>query len=473
MVSDIQIALRTLQQRHPTITKYQRYYDGDHDLAFATEKFDSIFGHLFEEFAYNMCANVVDAVSDRLRLLSFGTSPAALKAWDVWQANQMNEQAGQLYQAALTAGVAYMIVWPGGDGTPQLSANPADLVMVRYDPDNPRVVAWAAKAWRTDRKTVRLTLYYPDRIEKYETGVRNDTTSLPSDAAFQPYKVNNEAWPLPNPLGRVPVVPFVNNAKLGNHPQSELKNVIPLQDALNKAIDDMLVGMEFAALPQRWATGLEIRYDKNNKPIKPFEPGVERVWFAPEGAAFGQFDAANLEQFLAVIEAFELKIARVSRTSLHFLQLFSGQPPSGEALKTSETPFLNKVGDRMEAWGNAWVQVMELALLILKQSGDGTTYTPGDLDPDWRDPAPKSSTEAANTAKTKGDIGVPFPWLARDLDYTEQEIADMETYRAGETAQAEQQAAARLALAQQAVNSGQSAQVVLAASDTTGQAVGQ
>ena len=113
------------------------------------------------------------------------------------------------------------------------------------------------------------------------------------------------------------------------------------------------------------------------------------------------------------------------------------------------------------------MQVMEIALLIAAQTGQGTPAAkPGDLSPDWRDPAPKSSAEAANTAKTKGDIGIPFPWLARDLDYTEEEITDMETYRAGETAQAEAQAAARLAAAQQAVNSGQSAQVVLASSDT-------
>ena len=55
---------------------YNAYYDGDHRLAFATEKFRSTFGTLFKEFAENFCPAVVDSMADRLKIAGFKTSQA-------------------------------------------------------------------------------------------------------------------------------------------------------------------------------------------------------------------------------------------------------------------------------------------------------------------------------------------------------------------------------------------------------------
>jgi len=54
--------------------KTERYYRGDHDLAFATEKFASTFGALFREFAMNLCPAICDAVRDKLRVTGFSVS---------------------------------------------------------------------------------------------------------------------------------------------------------------------------------------------------------------------------------------------------------------------------------------------------------------------------------------------------------------------------------------------------------------
>jgi hypothetical protein len=40
--------------------------------------------------------------------------------------------------------------------------------------------------------------------------------------------------------------------------QSDLKKVIPLQNAINKLATDMIVASEYAGFRQRWATGIEI-----------------------------------------------------------------------------------------------------------------------------------------------------------------------------------------------------------------------
>ena len=63
--------------------KTERYYRGDHDLAFATEKFANTFGTLFREFAMNLCPAICDAVRDKLRVTGFSVNvgpPAALPA---------------------------------------------------------------------------------------------------------------------------------------------------------------------------------------------------------------------------------------------------------------------------------------------------------------------------------------------------------------------------------------------------------
>src|SRR3954467_8014211 len=63
--------------------KTERYYRGDHDLAFATEKFASTFGSLFREFAINLCPAICDAVHDKLRIAGFSINvgtPATLPA---------------------------------------------------------------------------------------------------------------------------------------------------------------------------------------------------------------------------------------------------------------------------------------------------------------------------------------------------------------------------------------------------------
>src|SRR3954454_15700539 len=68
MNNDIDNALTDLRLSAARYARTQRYYDGDHDLAFATEKFENTFGTLFREFALNLCPVVCDAVRDKLKI---------------------------------------------------------------------------------------------------------------------------------------------------------------------------------------------------------------------------------------------------------------------------------------------------------------------------------------------------------------------------------------------------------------------
>jgi len=410
---------------------YRDYYGGDHRLAFATDKYRSTFGQLFAAFADNLCPAVVDAVADKLQVTDWGIQASEGQSDDaldeqaeaVWARNRMDLRAGEVHQEALREGDAYVLVWQGADGKAALWPQRADQVMVEYDPEDPGKVALAVKVWRVDTKAdgtggrYRVNVYTPQAVLKYVSRPNLDTLDLKS-TSLQPYPVKGEAWPLAHNLERVPMVPFPNNAAVGQYGTSELRDVVPLQDALNKSVADMMVAMEYVALPQRWATGIEVPLDENGEPTKDWKPDVSRLWSTPAtDARFGEFGQADLSQFLRVQDGFRSEVARVSATPFHYLMLTTGDFPSGEAMKTAEQRFVSKVRDRMRAFGAAWSEVMALALSI-----EGTKAL---LQPDWPDPAPKSEKDHLEGLKVKSDLGVPQEVLWSEMGYTQDEVEAM------------------------------------------------
>lgn len=414
---DVKQALKQLGARLPDYRLFGCYYDGEQRLAFASEKFKSLFMRVFRDFSDNMCQSVVDAVADRLALETVkaqGTGAVGLQARvdDFWRRNRMDRRANEVHNEALISGDAYVLVWPSKTVPAMATVYPqtADSMTVRYDPEDPGVVLWAMKTWLEPDGRRRLTMYYPDRIEKYTTP---DKAS--GFAQLKPESFVEFDRAVTNPYARVPVFHFANNAAVGAFGRSELKLVVPLQDGLNKAITDMLVAMEFVALPQRWVAGLELKYNPSTGKVEwPFEAGVDRIWAVdnPE-AKFGEFSPANLEHFLKTQDSFRLEVARVSRTPLHYVMMQTGDFPSGEAQKTAEAPFLSKVRDRMTAFGDVWEDVTAFALQVMG-GAEGA-----DLEAQWADPQPHSDKEQAETLAI--DATLPAP-LLRKRGYTDEEV---------------------------------------------------
>lgn len=437
MPDDLTLALKELSARSGGYRRYAAYYDGDHPLAFATPKFESAFGGLFRAFADNLCPAVVDAVGDRLTLVGFGTETGAETlteaAWQVWQDNRMDERAAQVHSEALCSGDAYLIVWPDEDGQPRLHPNAAAQMVAWRDEERPERLTRAAKVWKRDEDGfLRANVYYPDRIEKFVT--RNKPSGIPeSSRAFERYEEVGETWPLRNPYGQVPVFHFANNPRLDRRGRSELADVVPLQDALNKSVADMLVAAEYVAFPQRWAVGLEVDVDPvTGKVIPPFSPGADRVWaVGDKEVTFGQFDPAGLEQYLKEQDSLRLEIARVSRTPLHYVAPMTGEFPSGEALRTAEAPFLAKAKRKQVSFGNVWENALEFALLIQGAAGQVK------LSALWEDPTPRGEKESAEAITLKRGLGVSEEQGLRELGYSDAQIEDMTTAKETEIRRAQ------------------------------------
>jgi hypothetical protein len=414
-------------RRNTTYKRYHDYADGAQGLTFATPKFQQTFGPLYDALTYNRSASVIDAIADRLMVESFNLrgGGSADPAIALWHDNRMDKREGEVNQEALTAGDGYVIVWPHPQsGQPVIWPQDAACVRVLYDDEQPGLIILATKLWRTTDNFLRLNVYLPDRLEKYISGNTYRTGTLPPSATvFEQHKPEGDLqWPLRYDWFReqavnIPVFHFANNARTGHYGRSELKDVIPLQDGLNKALADLMIVAETAGFPQRWVTGHTPTNDPATGLPQKVDMGADKILgFGDADVRVGQFDVAPLPQLIAVGEAFDLMIARVSRVPVHYLGLTSNFP-SGESLKTAEAPFVKKLQDRIRAYGNVWEDVMTLAMRM-----DGIDIAP-EIEAVYESPEPRSEMEELQAATLKKQIGYSLEQILRDMGKNESEIA--------------------------------------------------
>lgn len=446
--ADLAWALGDLSKRKDTAKKYREYYDGKQPFVFANEILEGKFGKQLETFACNVCANVVDALADRLSVTGFIDEAAAADdtddedagesgvdygdaAMEIWARNRMPKRQGELFAEAFLMGDGYAIVWPDGEtGLPVIYPNRADRVTVAYDPEHPGRKEFAAKLWPQRDGHWRVNLYYPDRLEKYITpNVASGMPGATSASSLKAYRdEEDDGWPVRYDWGIVPVFHFGNNARTGELGRSELRDILPLQDRLNATLANLAIAEEYQSFRQRWATGIQIVKDKETgEPINPFKHGAGNLWLTgSKEARFGDFQEGDLAALNANAEAWEVRVARRARIPLYYL-LQSGTPPSGESLKVSDGPMVKKEEDRQVAWGDELADMMEFALrLEALAPGSGVPVPPADLSlaTQWEPAETRNEQTFWTVQGLKRDLGVPEDQVLQEGGYTKQQTED-------------------------------------------------
>lgn len=427
-LADIEWALKQFIANRPRYQLARNYYDGKHELAFASEKLSSTFGKLFRNFTDNLTPSIVETLKDRLTLQGFSLvgmesdekSDTQTRMDEIWRRNRLKVRANQVHLDALIDGDAYVIVWPNrlDDDFPTFYPVLACNVVIQYHEEQPGYIVKSAKAYIDTDDHCRLTLYYRDRIEKYITQNKvND--AIPDRAGMFVRYTGDSEWPIRNQYDKVPIFHFGNRASTGVLGCSELKEAIPVQDALNKSIADMLVASEFYGVPQRWATGIEdVGVDDLKKRYGLMAGGV---WGTTnKDVKFGEFASADISKYIEISETFRKEMARVSRTPLHYFSL-QGSMPSGESFRVAEAPLTKKALDRQDSFGAIWSDAMRFALQI-GGSGDHEPETK------WDSVEIRDADGEVNRAAVKHEsVGVPVEQLWKELGYTEKQIAMMRT----------------------------------------------
>lgn len=432
--------------RRPTLAKAERYYDGQHNLAFQSKKFQEAFGGLFKAFADNWCGVVVGACEERLNLTGFRVDegPDADKdAWRIWQYNELDLQSQMAHTEALSLGVSYVTVWYSDDDTmPEITVDSAFSTIVESHPKHRQRRLAGLRCWVDEVGYEHAELFLPDTVYAFRsTKPRDAQTGLP-DAADQTYWIVDPDNPdvdeadgsMVNPLGVVPIVELINRPRLhrsqraGWAVHSEIASIIPLQDAANKLIADMMVSSEFAAFPQRWVIGFD---DDKGDGAQRFKAGPGMVWWLETGdtgseGKFGQFQTADLHNYVAPIEMVVQHIASISATPPHYLRA-SADRLSGESLKTAETGLVAKCRRRMVAFSDPWEDVQRLAG---KVAGIERLANATSMETIWGDPESRTEGEHIDAALKKIALGVPLPQIWQDIGYTPQQIERFKAMRA-------------------------------------------
>jgi hypothetical protein len=402
------------------------YYAGRQPLSFLPPEVQQQTMGRLRPLIINWPRLVIDSIEERLDVegFRFGRDlPADGRCWDIWQFNNLDEASQQCHVEALLHARAYALVWADEitEGMPRISIESSAQMSVVYYPGTD-VIAHAAKRW-VEGDLSYLTVYRPDVIERYmaETASVLDLTHTAS------------AWelrgaPISHDLGEVPVVPFVNRPRLSQpFGESELADVIPIADAVNKLATDMLVTSEFSASKRRWATGLQ---------IPPSAAGQERLeaeirqkwdeatkgktWVAGPGVTFGEFQEAALTNFVSAIELLTGHIAALSGLPPHYLGLSSdGNPASADAIRSSEAALVKRAQRKQRVFGGSWERVMRLALRVQDPVLPAGAEA---METIWGNPETPTVAQKVDAAVKLDQMGMPFRQNLEDLGYTPTQI---------------------------------------------------
>jgi hypothetical protein len=437
---------RRLDDRRARMTRYEDYYEGRQPLAFVSDTFKMAFGDRFREFSSNFMSLVVDAHRERLQVqgIRFGTSADADRdAWDWWQANRLDAESQTAFTESLVKGIVSILVWPNAAGEPEASIESPLQMVVETAPGQTWKRLAAMKRWLGDDDRFHAELYLPDGIYKYVSIQKSADFTLASwsaVAAWQKAEVSGEAWPIKNPIGIVPVVPIINRPRLNKQlpggaivpddGQSDIAMVMSNQDVINKLRADMVNASDLAAFRQRWLTNFQVEIDeKTGQPIEPFKSAVDRLWIVPPPdpedpnakdyqPKFGEFEQTDVSPIVDGIAMEVQHLGAISHTPYHYLLPQSGQPPSGESLKSAETGLVAKVRDSQLYKGEALEEVFRLNFAF---RGDARAKDTG-AEIDWVNPESRPESTHTDAMSKWQALGIPDEVIWGELGLSPRQI---------------------------------------------------
>lgn len=362
--------LTTLAQKlHESTARYtdlDAYYSGTQPLTFLSPEAKVALGSRFGRMASNIPRLAVTALAERLRLTGFAGTTDDPGLWADWIGQDLDQLSGVAHREALTLGSSFVIVWANPDGSPKVSVESARQVAVLRDPGTRRVLA-AIKRWET-LTTTEAVLYEPDKITRYRSDGLGATTT-----GFRVVET------IPNPLGWVPVVQLRNGDRLLDDGVSEIEDLKPLVDGLNKSLADLMVTSEYVGRPRRWATGIELTeeavLDDLGQPVlvngesvtvdvNPIPEGHRAMVSEDPDTKFGQLDPADLSGYEASVRVLLGQLSAISGLPPHYLGVHGDQPASADALRASEASLTARAEARHATFGRSWEQVARLMVAV-------------------------------------------------------------------------------------------------------------
>jgi hypothetical protein len=261
-------------------------------------------------------------------------------AWDLWQRNQLDARQLGVHRSALSYGVAYTTALPGDPVPVVRGISPRSMTVVYGEDDEWPM--WALERRRSAAKGRALFRLFDDDM----------TYWLSVDDGGKVEFVSSEA----HDLGVVPVVRFLAQSDLDEEVQSEIEDLIHIQDQINLTTFGLLVTQHYGAFPQKWIAGWVAEAEQEKVQV-----AANKVLTFPDpDTKIGQLSAAELGGYVESRKDSLRNLAAISQTPAHALR---GELVnlSAEALAAAEQAERRKITERQTMFGEAWEQTLALA----------------------------------------------------------------------------------------------------------------
>lgn len=356
----------------------------------------------------------------------------------IWRDNEMDIEAPEVHQKMLTYGDAYLFVGLCDDEEDptrvDLFFNSPMNVRVLYEDENPRKKRLAIKKWEVgpkNNKKIRLNLYYGEGTYKFISKGSSDRAGASDFQVFTDESTDEMGY-VENDSGEIPFFHFRTARPYG---RPEHKKAYGSQDALTKLITNMMSTSDFAAFPQRWALqetgtttdddldwdggdGGDTADEKNPVDLQSqLISGPGRIWPLRNMKAVGQFNSADVEQFLKPINTFTGLMAATTATPVSYFLVTIGAtatPASGESQRKGESPFLSKVNARQLSAEATWQDALGYGMSLLELEAEVRVR--------WAPSQVVSGESGWKAVQEQQKAGVPVRQTLLEAGYTDAEV---------------------------------------------------
>lgn len=422
--------LDKLDKRRPFILQTDEFYEGKHPLTFASKEWAEFHKGRYTDFSDNWCAPVADAVSERI-VLAGVNDKSLMELWNAWDRNDGQAKSSQGFAASIINSVSYALVWGTRSGEPLVTFEHASEVILERDPATGEKLRGLKHFVDHDAETEHLALYTSDAVWKWfrktspttesKTGLAVVTRGMNRTAGWEAEQgPNDDTWPIPNPMKRVPIAEFENRPRLSRGPLSDIAGTMSMQNAINLLWAYLFGAADHASMPARVVSGQEppvipILDDRGQKigekpvDLKALAHG-RLLWLTGQNAKIDQWTPANLKVFTEVIEISVGHIAAQTRTPPHYLNTKAGMSNlSGDALVAAETGLVKKAMDAILYARSGMRDLFQLIALVKNQANLANTITSSMFE--FQNPGMRSEAQLTDALLKKSQMGYPFEYL--------------------------------------------------------------
>jgi hypothetical protein len=480
-IAYMQSLIAQQDERAEYVRQMRDYFDGNHKIELNAQQAKVLNLDKSVIMRLNVCPRIISALIERLKVQSVNVeiedkTRAKLidKVLASWQRHsRLDALQNIVHRAAARDREAFILI----DFDPvalmprfnvAFAFDGTSGIIPHYMNDGSQRLLFATKHWIEEPmytndglRHTRFNAYYANRVEYWILGTTGWQPYTSEGAKTDTIKENGRtytaavAWwtsdgtKTGEPLG-VPVIPFRNADDGSAYGVSELNDVVPaLQEAINKAFADLVIATDISGFPLITLTGDTPPRDDSGEVVLPAIGPGGILYSAQPDAAWGQITAADLRQFLDVLDRLIIEVAKITGTPLSYF-VGSGQVAAEGTLKQQEASLIAKVEDRQVSFGNAWEDSYRMAMIVdrtFNPRSQLTMYSLAQLKTlpvttHWRDMTPRNEVDAVTIAERKNALGIPpeewLPELGYDAEATERIANTMEAKELAKIATATQ-----------------------------------